>query len=490
VQTLKTELKLPNQASVLPLGRSFVRELAALAELAPKQGEALELAVDEACANVMKHAFGPGESGAYTLFGEVTAAALQISIRDQGLPFDPALATAGAGHGKGLARIRHAVDEAHWICHGKDGKELRLIKLRPHRHVTAHLSEAELASIAADAPPAPPQDYVIRRFQADDALGVAQCVYRVYGYSYPNEALYYPDRLARLNQTGEQIAVVAVDEGGAIVGHYALERSGFDRVAESGEAVVSPPHRGRRLMERMRALLEEEGRAAGLVGVFGEATTNHVFSQRSDETVGCRVCGIVFGEWPASVTFKQIQPGLQPQRLSYVVYFKFLQRPPTVVAHLPLRHRDVIRRIYAGLDLEVEYRSGSGPEGEGLLSVEYQTASSSGYIRVHRAGADSAAEIHRALRDLCDVSGAEAVYLDLPLADSGTPAICEAAEGAGFFFGGIGPQLASEGDTLRLQYVAHDLDPSRMQLVNPFARELADYAARDRKRSRISRHAK
>jgi anti-sigma regulatory factor (Ser/Thr protein kinase) len=59
--TVHTELTLPNDASVLRIARAYVRELATLADLPPDQMEVLVLAADEACTNVIEHAFEPGE---------------------------------------------------------------------------------------------------------------------------------------------------------------------------------------------------------------------------------------------------------------------------------------------------------------------------------------------------------------------------------------------------------------------------------------------
>src|SRR5262249_31158723 len=126
--------------------------------------------------------------------------------------------------------------------------------------------------------------------------------------------------------------------------------------------------------------------------------------------------------------------------------------------------------------------NGRSPQNPGRLAVEYQTISRSGYIRVRQVGADTAAEIHQAFHDLRDVSGAEAVYLELPLADPGTPEVAEAAEATGLFFSGIGPHFAASGDALRLQYLASEINPALLQIANPFARELVAYAQSERQR--------
>jgi hypothetical protein len=116
--------------------------------------------------------------------------------------------------------------------------------------------------------------------------------------------------------------------------------------------------------------------------------------------------------------------------------------------------------------------------------VQFDRAARAGTITVRRAGGDTADDLLQARRDLCEVAGAEVVYLELPLAQPATPFLCEAAERAGFFFAGIGPCFAPDGDTLRFQFLNAPLDTSLLQILSPFARELLAYI--DGERARIA----
>jgi anti-sigma regulatory factor (Ser/Thr protein kinase) len=488
-----TELTLPSDPSFVRLARSYARELATLAGLSADEVSALELAADEASANVIQHAFDPGEPGSFTLAGDLTPAALTLAIRERGLPFDPSLAPTFtplnlqdpaqlSTRGMGSYLIRLAVDEVHWINHGKEGMELRLVKYRPQVDVAARLPEAQLTRFHGDEALAPEQTYTIRRLRPDEAIGVAQCIYRTYGYTYPNEDLYYPERIVHLNETGELISAVAVDEAGEVVGHYALERPDLGRVAESAQAVVAPAHRGRQLMERMRAFLEEEGRKLGLVGIYSQPVTNHVYSQRVNEDFGSHVCGVSLGLAPRAVTFKKIHSEPLPQRETLLLYFKYLGQPATAVVHAPAHHRAMLERIYARLSAPVDFRVPEATSGPGRVAVSFQPSYGLGIIRVGRVGVDTSAEMRRARRDLCEIAAAEVVYLELPLAQPGTPDLCLAAEAEGFFFSGLGPSFAPDGDVLRLQYLNVELDLTRLQVASPFGRELVAYVAGERER--------
>lgn len=491
-QVLHSELTLPNQARSLPLARAYLRELTALAELSAEASESLVQAVEEACANVIDHAFEPGEAGTFTVATDLTAAEVVVAVRDTGLPFDPDKVRSGdasparvSGSG-GLKLIRQAVDQARWVHRGREGKELRLVKRRAQQHITSSATQEQLAPATFALPVAPEQEYEIRRMAAEDASGVCRCVYRVYGNTYMHEACYYPDRMVHQNETGELASVVAVAADGEVVGHYALERPGLTRVAERGMAVVSPQHRGRDLMGRMRVFIEDEARRLGLVGVYSVAVTTHVYSQKVNEEFGSRVCGVYFGGGPRSMVFKKIHDGPLPQRVSWVVYHTYVIPPEREVVYAPAQHRAIIERIYEELRAPAEFRdedtAWTAEAESGRVEVSYHTQMDSGMIKVREIGQDTDAELRRATHDLFRVTGAEMISLELPLAHPGTPWLCREAEALGYFFCGVGPSFAEDGDALILQCLAEPLDPARIQVANPFAKELVQYIAQDRER--------
>jgi hypothetical protein len=376
--------------------------------------------------------------------------------------------------------MRETVDETHWFNHGRQGSELRLIKYRPQSHVTDHLGEADLVPAHADTPRAPEQEYTIRRLEPEEAIQVAQCVYRAYGYSYPNDDLYYPDRIVHLNETGQLVSVVAVDEVGSVVGHIALERPDLGPVAESGQAVVMPAHRGRHLLERMRAFLEEEGRRIGLVHVYSEPVCSHVFSQRANEEGGSRVCGVRLGVIPQSVSFKKIKTEPLPQRESCMVYVKYLDVPTKSVIYGPEHHREMIERIYDHLGTPLQMKGPERSPGQSRIRVSFDREWSYGLIRVEAIGARTASEIEQARKDLVEASAADVVYLELPLSQPEAPYMCMAAEDFGFFFSGVIPSFTQAGDILRMQYLNVELDTTLLQVASPFGKEIVEYAARQR----------
>lgn len=485
-RTLRTELTLPNDPEILEVARAYAQQLVHLAQLPAGEAGPLVEAVVEAASNVLDHAFEPDEEGTLRIIGEVTPTDLVISVCDHGLPFDPLRLAPSEGtsrhltEGTGLAQIRKAVDKLDWIHRGREGKELRMVKHRPQRDVTEQ--DEGLEQMAEDAPLAPEQEYQITLFRPEHALGISRCIYRVYGNTYMHEDSYYPDRLIQLNRTGELVSVVALDEAGEVVGHYALERPRLTRVAERGMAVVSPDHRGRDLMGRMRVKIEEEAQRLGLIGVYSVAVTLHTYSQRVNEEYGSDVTGIMLGGSPAMV-FKKIAGDNPAERVTWVIYHTYVQPPELSVVHAPPHHRAMMERIYQGLPVRVEFREGGPiPDIEGEIEVTYSHSQDNATIRVDVIGSDTCAELRRSTEDLFRITGADVVFVNIPLAQAAAPELCRKLEEEGFYFQGIGPSFARDGDALILGKLNVPLDPFAARIQNPFAQELLQYVAAERER--------
>ena len=327
-------------------------------------------------------------------------------------------------------------------------------------------------------------EYLVRRLCADDAQGVTACVRRVYGDSYIiHTELYHPEQIVTLNESGQLVSVVALDSANEIVGHYALERPDQKlRIAESGEAMVIPEHQHQHLLEKMRILLEQEAGRLGLNGIFGRTVTNHLFSQKAVERFGERPCGVSLGRTPRK--FRNMPEALS-QRMSIVFYFKYLRTVESTQIHLPSRHREICREIYGQFGVRFEAQDSQAVTDTGELAIDHHEELQRAVIMVRRVGNDTIDRIRNARRDLCGARQIEVIYLELPLAQSGTPEVCEAVEEDGFFFSGVAPLYGQEGDVLRLQFLNVELDTSVLQIENPFARDLLKYV--EQERARVSR---
>lgn len=101
----------------------------------------VQMAVDEACSNIIEHAYGQDKAGEVTLTCCVeTQGDLVIKIHDHGKPFDPASVPEPAigvelenlpEGGLGLYFMRKLMDEVTFRFDTKHGNELTMVKRRP-----------------------------------------------------------------------------------------------------------------------------------------------------------------------------------------------------------------------------------------------------------------------------------------------------------------------------------------------------------------------
>lgn len=487
-----TQLRIPAQGRFLPLVQGHVRDLARAVGLPDRDVLALELAAEEAFENICAHAYPDGTPGDVLVDGELLEGELRLAFRDEGLPFDPALLERRAARpvsettGLGLKLIHSAVDEVRWVNRGRQGKALCLVKRLPLAEPAPESAAASpTQSVAEMSPPAedrtaraPEQVYTIRPLEPEDALHVARLFWLTYGYSYKSETFYRPEGLLDMVARGVLVSHVAVTQDGEVAGHAGLLRPEPVPMAEGGLLAIAPEHRGRQLMERLMASLAERAKTLGLVGLAFNAVTSHAVSQRSVIRQGARPCGLDLAGSPPRL-FKNMRLGdAPPQRESCLHCFAYLASPAPALAHVPQRHRAMVERLYAALGRQLTLppsAQGVSTGEPGAYSVAFDRGLAKGVVRVAQADGRQWPEIRRAATDLMDIAGAEVVHIDLPLAQAATPGLWELAEAAGFFFAGVWPHAAEDGDLLRLTRLAAPLDMAQVRLYSDPALELGAY---------------
>jgi hypothetical protein len=181
--------------------------------------------------------------------------------------------------------------------------------------------------------------------------------------------------------------------------------------------------------------------------------------------------------------FKKLT-GKVPQRESCVVSMKLLIPPKAADVNVPTHHRDMVAAIYESMGKPVTFHSSPALSGPGEVSIFLNRSWNTADIQVKRPGDDTPADIRRCLRDLLDIGNVDVVYLELPLDQGGTDALCrDAEEKEGFFFTGLGPSSVTPGgESLYLQYLNTELDMSHLKIATPMGKEIFDYVARERER--------
>jgi len=139
VKFTESQLVVPNDTAYLGLIGSYVAYVARLMGFSEGDIARIRLAVDEACTNVIDHAYPPGERAHFSVTCDCQADALRIAVWDGGQPFDldrvplpdleAPLEKRKIG-GLGIYLMRKVMDEVH-LCEREEGKEVVLIKRLP-----------------------------------------------------------------------------------------------------------------------------------------------------------------------------------------------------------------------------------------------------------------------------------------------------------------------------------------------------------------------
>ncbi len=133
-------LAIPSATRYLKDVRRFILRHARKAQLPDDAIEALQLAVDEACTNIIEHAYGGSTKHKVDIAIIVDPTRVMVRIRDRGQPFDQqsyiapnvvALTRQGQAGGLGVHIIRKLMDQVEYLSEGRTN-EIRLTKYRTH----------------------------------------------------------------------------------------------------------------------------------------------------------------------------------------------------------------------------------------------------------------------------------------------------------------------------------------------------------------------
>jgi serine/threonine-protein kinase RsbW len=119
--------------------RGFAAQAARDAGMQQPEVEAVELAVDEACSNIVEHAYKGTRRGEIECTCDASADGLTIILRDHGKPFDVSKVPLPDTHadlknrhigGLGIFIMRKLMDEVRFENLGRSGNVLTMFKRR------------------------------------------------------------------------------------------------------------------------------------------------------------------------------------------------------------------------------------------------------------------------------------------------------------------------------------------------------------------------
>jgi serine/threonine-protein kinase RsbW len=478
-------LSIPNDPFYIGPACRYAAEIARQIGFDAQQTQGISAGLHRALTTLLRYSFEPNETASVELVSERIPAGLKLSLRDRGLPLSavaPGNCDAAVCHP--LCGLNEYFDEVHFHNRGPEGKEIVLSKHLPDPSITD--GQPACAWDSSETPDSGRPDEQaavhcsVRPLDPSEAHEVSKTVYKAYGYSYPHDYVYYPEKIAELNRRGEIFSAVAFTENQEVVGHCSLKRwEENPQIAEMTQGVVKPRFRSRGCFAKLTDFLVEAARRQGLAGVFGEAVTTHPYSQRTAIQFGLRDCALFLGSIPSAADFKGLG-GSPGERSSMLLQFRYLTTPPSTPIYAPAPHRAMIADIFANLgivaDLAVLPPGGEPPDtAETGITVKLSRSLNLARVRIDRYGRNATGVLREQLgaliREKWDV-----IHLLLDLSDPATAHFGHRFEALGFFFAGVLPCGLASGDALILQHLNRfAVRYDALQLESEFAARLAAY---------------
>ena len=411
----------------------------------------LQVVVEELIREALSRGESPIASGDIVTTITFDGMTLEVAVVDHRLPLTPAQARHLPS--RRLVSLGF-VNKLHVGFAGADGN-IATCAMTLDTEDADDVIHAEL--LTPDAPDAEEGEIAaidVRLMTPEDADNLVQCIFRCYGYSYPNQSMLKPKTIRRQLATGAMVSVVAVTETGEVVGHvaYSFERPG-DTIPESGKMIVDPRYRGHHLAERLSLKRAAIAAERGISGTWSEAVTNHPASQRVAIQRGAAEVGLLVGASPASFKMDAL-PEKGDVRQSLIAVFTpagplepaSISIPSYATAHLgAICDRLSVERTMSDLVFEPTHR-------RSRLHTSASAATGVLEIRVGEIGRDLVDQVMGVFDEYLALQPST-MHLHLPACDPSAAWAARELERLSFAWCAWIPEFLPSGDSLLLQRV-------------------------------------
>ena len=312
---------------------------------------------------------------------------------------------------------------------------------------------------------------VKRLTNLDQAHSLVDCVYGVYGLTFHRTWLYQPERLLELNQSGEIMSYLAIDNG-KVVGHLAAIQPYFE-VQPNGEAytdpsfkevglsIVRPEYRGQKIQAQLGFGMYADMHDQGVAGVLTKCVTNHLKSQTDAIAMGGVPVALLLGSIPRWVVYGA-ELGQQTQPISTMSFYIPVCGPKPRSIHVPKPLRWISDQFSAlGADRTIIEEGET--KDKTTIEVRYQADRQHAQVHVLEAGADLSTQLSEKIQWL--VKGKMAhLTVFLPADSAAVLNIGSIPHELGMFPAGWIPGFyRGGGDALIYQVIAYQsIDPEQV----------------------------
>jgi serine/threonine-protein kinase RsbW len=488
-------MQIPGDPKYATAAAAYLCEIARTIGMQRQDIESLEKGMVEAINALIGYSFEDGEKGVLEVICERIPEGFKVSLRDKGLPFGTVAAELSFSEGQvddipalaePISRLKEYLDEIRLHNLGPEGKELVLIKHLKNKNITDYYAACDLEPYEPTATPivlsSDQSKCRVRRMKPGDAAEVSKTIYKTYGYTYPHDYVYYPEKIIALNESGRVFSAVATAGDNEIAGYGVFQIwEENPKIVEMAQGVVKPEFRSLGCFSAITQYLLDQVTSRGIQGAFGEAVTNHTVSQHTVHGFGFKDCGLRLGVAPPNAVFKGMT-GEIPYKMSLLVQFLYLQQTPANALQVfaPDHHKDMIAALYKEMGIWPEIKKAAPAKTKraaGTSIVKIRQIASMNYVRmiIERYGRNIVSELRNKVKEICRQK-TETINLFLNLSDPLTGTYAPHFEKLGFFFAGILPGGFKDGDALILQYLNNvPIDYSAIQVESTIAKKLLNY---------------
>lgn len=430
-------MRVVNEMKMTEPVQACIKIIAGHYQLSEKDIWGLNLALEEAMANVIKYGFDQEQQHYFDVAVEVNETAFTVVIRDKGIPGD--FIEDQYDDGLGISIMKHFLDQLIVKNRGFNGREQRLVKYLTGLPAYQRRVTEPTVNLAADL------IFDYRPLRREEAIEVARCIYDEFEFSYSYEQAYYPDQFFEACQNGQIYSLVAVAPDGEVAGHLAAVRlDDFPGIAEMGMGVVKKKYRNyavmKNLSDKIAAYCEA---AADINAILVEPVAWHPITQKMCPDYGFIPCGFAFNISDLV--------NLDYQRGSLCLAIRAYQHTDTHTLYVPKQLQKTILKTYRNIGLIAEVgEKADHPEPEkSVMTIKKDRHNGLGKLFINQVGADITQQFRLALKTL-KIERCPVVLLYLNLFDQGIDFAYQEAVAQGFFDVGCLP-MSTDGDYLCME---------------------------------------
>jgi len=328
------------------------------------------------------------------------------------------------------------------------------------------------------------QDFTVGFFEPEDAPGVAQLFYAVYGDGYPVDTFYIPEKLIAENRCGNIHSVVARTPSGDIITHIALYRSSASNpnLYEFGLGLTLPAYRTSTAFFKSCNLLMQLAGKDGINGFFGEAVCNHTVTQKLCQYVKSIETAVEPALMPArAYETEQSAEG----RVGCLLYSRVIVDNRRTL-HMPPSYRNQLETILEGLNLdrEIVYPETKLEEGKAQMDIKRFDAAGVARCTLTAPGSDLAKQLRKLENELRS-AGYALIQFFVDLGKPWSAGMVELLRQGGYCLGGLLPiWFGDDGLLMQKYFVDPGFDTLKIQYER--GKMIADMGKEDWQRTQTS----